>query len=84
MTIRFQDYQSRYKKELRKFQAALMEGSLPARAVAESVNDVDSFESRTLREKPSFTSKAESQLELVDAEMSMLHLSHTLSTSHLY
>src|SRR5690348_16058274 len=72
MTIRFQNYQARYKKEMGAFHSRSEESSF-ARAPTASATDLDSLDTPTLKEAPSFISKTESQLELVDDETSMSH-----------
>jgi hypothetical protein len=81
MTIRFQDYQARYKKDMGEFHAQSEESSF-VRAPTASATDLDSLETPTLKEAPSFISKTESQFELVEDETRMFHPHRAFSTSH--
>src|SRR5438034_1264960 len=80
MTIRFQDYQILYMKQMGEFHASQSEEPSCARDAAASVTDLESLATPTLKEKPSFASRAESQCDLVGDETSMFPMCRIFST----
>lgn len=68
MVIRFKDYETRYAKEMGDvLNAKLDEASFAGKNVSMvSVSEVDSMKSQILKEKPSFGSRTESTVDLVD------------------